>query len=150
LTGFKHSICEGVPADLEARQDWAHVKSHYLAPECYENVSLPESDVFAFALILYELVAGQPAFPKTLGQPGVAKRLIIDEWRPRIPQFVLPGVRDLISDCWATEPTARPSFNEILERLESLQFQLRPDANSLRLTQFVNRVKASEGIADAQ
>jgi serine/threonine protein kinase len=40
----------------------------YMAPETYDECDYtPAVDVYSFALILYELVVGQPAFPATIG-----------------------------------------------------------------------------------
>jgi hypothetical protein len=36
-----------------------------LAPECYDDIIAPESDVFSFGLILYALIVGRPVIPKT-------------------------------------------------------------------------------------
>jgi serine/threonine protein kinase len=42
------------------------VDFHYLAPESYDGKIVPENDVFSFGVILYELIVGQPLFPKTM------------------------------------------------------------------------------------
>jgi hypothetical protein len=53
--------------------------SHYLTPECYEDIFVPACDIFSFGLILDELVAGDPANPKTLTTHAVALRLAIGD-----------------------------------------------------------------------
>jgi hypothetical protein len=95
-------------------------------------------------LILYELVAGKPPFSKSLKQQAVIKLLIMDDARPAIPGFVLPEVEKLIRDCWATGPDDRPSFNEILRRLERMNFKLTAKVNSSQLSEFVKKVNEWE------
>jgi serine/threonine protein kinase len=118
---------------------WAYVDSHYLAPECYDNRYSIESDVFSFALILYELVVGKPPFPQNLKQSAVAKLLILEDTLPDIPDFVLTEVTKLIRDCWATDPDDRLSFHQILERLERMNFKLTTNVNSSKLSEFVKK-----------
>jgi hypothetical protein len=38
-----------------------------------------------------------------------------------IPDSLHPSVKDLINDCWAQDPGQRPSFEEVLTRLEGLE-----------------------------
>jgi serine/threonine protein kinase len=52
--------------------------SHYMAPECCENEDGPESDVFSFALILYEIVTGRHDFRKHFPPPRIAKMVVIE------------------------------------------------------------------------
>jgi serine/threonine protein kinase len=149
LCDFGHSLYPGEPyqvllTDLHSRDRWAYVDSHYLAPECYDNRHSLESDVFSFALILYELVVGKPPFPKSLKQQVAAKLLIVDDARPDIPDFVLPEVAKLICDCWATDPGDRPLFHQILRRLERMNFKLTANVNSLKLSEFVKKAKEWE------
>jgi serine/threonine protein kinase len=42
--------------------------ARYRAPECYENEAVPESDVFSFGLIRFEIAAGRPVFARTMRQ----------------------------------------------------------------------------------
>jgi serine/threonine protein kinase len=108
-----------------------------------------ESDVFSFALILYELVVGKPPFSKGLKQQSLTKLLTLDNARPDIPDFVLPEVGKLIRDCWATDPDDRPSFNQILRRLERMNFKLIANANSSTVSEFVKKVKDWEAARSA-
>jgi serine/threonine protein kinase len=126
--------------DPNSPRNWASVDYHYLAPECYENHYYPESDVFSFSLILYELLVGQPAFPKHLTVYQIALKVVIKDERPDIPKFVLPNARELIEDCWATNPSYRPSFEEIVERLVKMKFKLMPNVNSRKISEFVNKI----------
>jgi serine/threonine protein kinase len=123
---------------------WPSVDCHYLAPECYNNLYFPESDVFSFAMILYEILVGQPAFPKELNVHQMAYKLVITDERPVIPKSVPPSTQKLITDCWANEPGDRPSFAEIVERLEELKFKVMPNVNSQKLRAFVKKVEEFE------
>ena len=37
--------------------------------------------------------------------------------RPDIPDYVPPAYKQLMEDCWEDDPTARPGFPDILNRL---------------------------------
>jgi serine/threonine protein kinase len=116
----------------------------YLAPECYDRCHLPESDVFSFGMILYELLTGQPGFPKELTQNKIAFRVILDDERPQIPEFVVPSARKLITDCWGKEPSDRLSFEEIVDRLKNIKFKVMPNVNSQKLRAFVKEIEELE------
>jgi serine/threonine protein kinase len=155
LCDFGHSLAFGKPyfvlySDRHPEDQWAYVDSHYLAPECYDNQYSLKSDVFSFALILYELVVGKPPFSKSLKQPAVAKLLIVEDTRPDIPDFVLPEVAKLICDCWVTNPGDRPSFHQILQGLERMNFKLTAHVNSSKLSEFVTKIKDWEAVRSAQ
>jgi serine/threonine protein kinase len=108
-----------------------------------------KADVFAFGLILYEMVAGKPAFQKGLGKAVIAGLLLLDNFRPEIPEWVDSAVARLITDCWAGDPDDRPGFWEILERLEEMDFKVVPHVNSAKIARFVEKVKKREEEAAA-
>jgi hypothetical protein len=68
------------------------------------------------------------------------KLLIMDGERPIIPAFVLPAVKELIHQCWKHELQHRPTFNQILDRLEAMKFKLTANVNSSRLSEFVKSI----------
>jgi serine/threonine protein kinase len=144
IADFGHSISPDKRDIPNTNQNWPSIESHYLAPECYENEYGWESDVFSFGLILYELVAHKPAFPKNLKQCAVAKLLVVDNTRPLIPAFVLPAVQSLIGKCWKRDPGRRSTFNQILDRLEAMNFKLTANVNSSKLSEFVKKIKDKE------
>jgi serine/threonine protein kinase len=99
LCDFGHSLYPGNPywASLNETRPgdrWAYVDAHGLAPECYDHQYFMESDVFSFALILYELMVRKLPFSKSLKQSAVAKLLVLDDTQPGIPDFVLLEVAD--------------------------------------------------------
>jgi serine/threonine protein kinase len=146
IGGFGHSISSTepvtpIPDESNGRQHGPSGNFHYLAPECYDNQYSCKSDVFSFGLILYELVACEPAFSKQLNQLAIAKLLIIDNKRPTIPAFVLPPVQSLIRKCWRRDRWRRPTFDQILERLKFMKFKLTANVNSSKLSEFVTKVK---------
>jgi serine/threonine protein kinase len=117
------------------------MNSHYLAPECSDGVFNRESDVFAFELILFEIVAGAPAFPRILQQNQFAWTVVVKKKRLDIPDFVLPRVGALISDCSVHDPDERPLFEEIVERLADMDFEVGRHANSAKVKKFVKSVE---------
>jgi hypothetical protein len=95
-------------------------------------------------LILYELLAGKPAFSKTLTRYQIASRVFINDERPTSPQFVLLSAQKLIADCWETEPGKRISFEGIVKRLVRLKCEITQNAHSAKLSAFIKEIEEYE------
>jgi hypothetical protein len=144
IADFGHSASSDNPIHLNEIDQWPSVDSYFVAPECYEKCCLPASDVFSFGVILFELVTGQPAFQKSLTRYQITHKVVIDKERPEIPDFIVPAVQKLITDCWATKPDDRPSFEEIVDRLEEMKFKVFENVNSAKLSRFLKKMKQWE------
>jgi serine/threonine protein kinase len=150
IADFGHSIWSNesrhyslIARDMEFK--CPSIDPYYLAPECYQHGRhLQASDVFSFGLILYELLAGRPAFPNGLTHNQVAFKIAVENERPDIPGFVLRSGRELITECWAKEPGHRPTFDEIVDRLVSVNFKLIRNVNSSKIVQFFERIEKKE------
>ncbi|KAK4789789.1 hypothetical protein SAY86_017093 [Trapa natans] len=101
----------------------AELQSLYVAPEVFKDGVFDRSvDAFSFGLILYEMFEGvQPFHPKS---PEEAARMICLEGK-RPPLKVKskgcpPDLKELIEECWDEEPVARPTFSEIIVRLDKI------------------------------
>jgi serine/threonine protein kinase len=127
---------------------WPLINSRYMAPECYKNKFSPKSDVFSFGLIIFELLAGEPAFSANLTAFAAAKELLFGKTRPEIPKWIGIGMRELIEECWAQNPDERPSFEDIFERLQGMAFRVMPGVNSAKVLRFVDEVIALEKVGD--
>lgn len=97
--------------------------SVYIAPEIYRNEIFDRSaDTFAFGLILYEMIEGTPAFhPKPPEE--AAKMICLEGMRPLFknkPKSYPDDVKDLIQECWDPTPSVRPTFAEIIVRLNKI------------------------------
>jgi serine/threonine protein kinase len=120
--------------------------ARYSAPECFNNRPTLKSDVFSFGIILCELLSGRPGLPLSLPGPQLMKTIAVDRARPAIPNFVDRKVRLLISDCWKQKPNKRPSFEEILERLDEMDFRITAGLDSTKVRRFVKAVKDREKV----
>jgi serine/threonine protein kinase len=91
----------------------------YMAPELMGDGSeegyTGAVDVYAFAVLLFELVTVTKPFAKkgflTTGQVMTA---VQNGQRPDIPDNVRPDWARMIEVCWAQSPTARPAFAELI------------------------------------
>jgi serine/threonine protein kinase len=125
----------------EAPGDCPPLDSRYHAPECYNCTFGSASDVFAFGLILFELLVGRPAFPESLNAAQIGFSVVIKDERPEIPDSVLPRPQALIEDCWAANPDDRATFEAIVKRLAAMEFKVTAHVNSGKVARFVKMIK---------
>ncbi|XP_059655524.1 integrin-linked protein kinase 1-like [Cornus florida] len=97
--------------------------SLYVAPEVYKGEIFDRSvDVYSFGLILFEMMEGiQPFHPKS---PEDAVNLMCLQGKR--PTFKIkskhypPDLKELIEECWAPKSFERPTFSEIITRLDRI------------------------------
>jgi serine/threonine protein kinase len=86
-------------------------------------------DVFAFGVILYEILCRRAAF-----QDRGRERF------PEVPTRIGGVMKNLIERCWSRDPSDRPSFGAIFEELEGCGFQFLADADGDEVAKSVSEV----------
>ncbi|KAH9604010.1 hypothetical protein KSS87_014190 [Heliosperma pusillum] len=101
----------------------------YMAPEVFRHRSYDKKvDVFSFAMILYEMLEGAP--PMAGNEAYEAAKSVSEGRRPNFgSKGFIPELKELIEDCWAADTNKRPSFLDILKRLERTKEHLLGDHN---------------------
>ncbi|KAK4779700.1 hypothetical protein SAY87_015806 [Trapa incisa] len=100
----------------------------YMAPEVFKHRRYDKKvDVFSFAMILYEMLEGEP--PLSSYEPYEAAKCIAEGHRPTCQaKGYLPELRELTEQCWSADMNKRPPFLEILKRLEKIKENLPSDS----------------------
>jgi serine/threonine protein kinase len=96
----------------------------YMAPELFSEVGdgryTSAIDVYAYAMVLYELITLAVPWSRPKGVTSVTKFQLIHYvsggLRPTIPSTVPDSYRQLIEACWQQNPSLRPSFRQIVEQ----------------------------------
>ncbi|KAL3676827.1 hypothetical protein R1sor_026775 [Riccia sorocarpa] len=93
----------------------------WMAPEMLRNEPSNEKcDVYSFGVILWELATLRQPWAgmnpmQVVGAVGFQHR------RLDIPPDMDPQLADIIRECWHTDPSARPSFAQLMAALKPLQ-----------------------------
>ncbi|KAK4261058.1 hypothetical protein QN277_004109 [Acacia crassicarpa] len=105
----------------------------YMAPEVFKHKKYDKKvDVFSFAMILYEMLEGEPPFANF--EPYDAAKHAAEGHRPTMKaKGYIPELRELTEQCWAADYHQRPSFLEILRRLEKIKENHLPSDHSWKL-----------------
>ena len=91
----------------------------WMAPEVLDSSPYNEkADVYSYGVVLWELLTQDEPFRGIA--PMQIMRLIDRGERPPFPANAHPAYRNLVEACWAGDPDTRPTFDEIIERLEGL------------------------------
>ena len=105
---------------------------HYKAPELWRGkkkggpLVSPAADVYSFAILSWQLVSGVSPWGGDMDTDIIES--VKDGDRPEIDdgkidwraQVACPELADLIEECWAQDPEARPSFDDIVRRLDEI------------------------------
>ncbi|EMD37460.1 hypothetical protein CERSUDRAFT_50723, partial [Gelatoporia subvermispora B] len=115
----------------------------WMAPELFDpdkfaakEVRTTFSDVYAFAMTAFEVLSSHVPF-HDLRFNGVVMHHVLQGTRPRRSEvdltLCLPErIWELIDDCWHQDYRQRPSFSEILDRLET-ELDDRPGVDAITL-----------------
>lgn len=95
--------------------------SPYVAPEIYKDEIFDRNvDIYSFGLVLYEMMEGTPFSTKS---PQEAARLMcLEGQRPafKSKSKYPPELRELIEECWDPEAFVRPTFSEVIVRMNKI------------------------------
>ncbi|KAK8845859.1 hypothetical protein M9Y10_020785 [Tritrichomonas musculus] len=117
----------------------------YMAPEILEDCEGrygPTIDVYAFAIVAYEIITGKEPYSE-LGKitPFKLCSRVIDGYRPQFTDEVPAEIAELIRRCWSQEAGDRPSFSEIYDELSGDISYLKGKVNLKEVTEFIEKLE---------
>jgi hypothetical protein len=94
---------------------------NYLAPETLDEITDEKTDIYSFALVLFEILTGSAVFPKTMSAGVIMRRAISFKVsdRPVIPQNI-EKFKDIITKSWTPKPDKRLTADQIYETILKL------------------------------
>ncbi|KAL8262013.1 hypothetical protein R6Q59_026062 [Mikania micrantha] len=103
----------------------------WMAPELLNGSTTKVSekvDVFSFGITMWEILTGEEPYAN-MHCGAIIGGIVKDTLRPMIPEKCDPEWRKLMEQCWSADPTTRPSFTEITNRLRSMSKALQASGN---------------------
>jgi serine/threonine-protein kinase len=98
--------------------------SGYMGPEQASSVAAdPKMDVFAYGVLLYEIITGRNPYPKVSHAEFIELQRSGSLEPPRLASWVYkvnPKWSDLIHDCTLAEPSERPTMAALVQAIEAI------------------------------
>ncbi|KAM7263447.1 hypothetical protein ACFE04_001130 [Oxalis oulophora] len=104
----------------------------WMAPELLNGSSSLVSDkvdVFSFGIVLWELLTGEEPYAD-LHYGAIIGGIVSNTLRPEIPSSCDPEWKSLMERCWSAEPSERPNFTEIANKLRTMSGKIPPKGQS--------------------
>lgn len=114
----------------------------YMAPELFEDEGHFSTgvDVYAFAILAYEIASGQEPYKekgKSITVANLARKVLNNE-RPKFVDGITDSMWDLITRCWSKEASERPSFDEIFDELSTNFSLLNEDVDEDEIREYLD------------
>ncbi|KAK8837376.1 hypothetical protein M9Y10_036809 [Tritrichomonas musculus] len=114
----------------------------YCAPEILKDNNYTfAGDVYAFGIIVYEIMTSEVVY-KGLNQYQLFK-LVIERYRPEFRYPIADCYQELIEKCWNEDYNSRPTFEEIVELLETDRNFITENVDEDEYLDYISYVKGS-------
>ena len=113
---------------------------HWMAPELLTQSDTYDNkvDVYAYAIVLWELITCKVPY-NNMEPAQIIAQVIMKNARPTIPANTPPALVELISKCWETDPTNRPTFTEIVHTFRGGEIII-PGADQEQVMEYINSI----------
>eukprot|EP00268_Persea_americana_P051698 TRINITY_DN572_c0_g1_i10.p1 TRINITY_DN572_c0_g1~~TRINITY_DN572_c0_g1_i10.p1 ORF type:complete len:1152 (-),score=298.76 TRINITY_DN572_c0_g1_i10:854-4309(-) len=94
----------------------------WMAPELLSGKTTmvtEKIDVFSFGIVMWELLTGEEPYGD-MHCASIIGGIVNNTLRPQVPTWCDPEWRSLMERCWSSEPSERPSFSEISQKLRTM------------------------------
>jgi hypothetical protein len=111
----------------------------YMAPEFQQGQLTNKVDIFAFGMILWEILQGRSLSTQFAGQYNNEYdlvRKIAGGLRPPTEGLGLRGA-DFCTNCWDQKPELRPSFDDLFGEMRGEGWQLWPNVDAVEVEKYV-------------
>ncbi|KAK8897118.1 hypothetical protein M9Y10_015052 [Tritrichomonas musculus] len=114
-----------------------------------------ESDVYQYGLLLYQMGTGISPF-QNVDDKNIKDLIrnpdeMLDLDGGDDVKYFSPGMKKLIKDCWNTDPSKRPTFQQILYRFQTEDVYIKdPDLDNLSQFFFLERSKKYDCLKDSE
>ena len=111
----------------------------YMSPEIWIKAQYSNaSDVYAFAFVVYEIITNKKPFYNWNFFQILAS--IQQGNRPEFDHPIPSSYKNLIEKCWAQNPSLRPTFDEILDKLKKDKGFITESVNEKDFLDYVNYI----------
>ncbi|KDD74681.1 hypothetical protein H632_c1138p2, partial [Helicosporidium sp. ATCC 50920] len=94
----------------------------YMAPELFGAGPADERcDVWAWAVVVHEMLTGRAPWQECEHVMHIVMAVGVQHRRLEVPRGTPLGLAKLLRECWRSQPRLRPSFAQILDRLQELR-----------------------------
>ena len=116
----------------------------YSAPEILiSNECTKASDVYAFAMIAYEIITKEKANIKSSNDSCIISRTMNSGARPEFRNPIPDCYRNLIESGWSENPEERPSFDQIVDVLENVPEFITPEVDKQQYLDYFKKINST-------
>jgi hypothetical protein len=118
---------------------------NYAAPERFieDAIHTRQVDVWAFGLVMYEILTGTAVFPSSSDIFPIVRRISSGEM-PAVPEECGSLMQELIVKCWTMDPAGRPTIEKIVADFKAAKFRIVPGADPEKLRRYVEAIERNE------
>ena len=91
-------------------------------------------------IIVYEIMCNKIPFNEIINKNQVINEVVNNSYRPKINDDLPESYRKLIENCWAQEPSERPSFDDIVYVLRMDSGFITKEINEEYYRKYINMI----------